>query len=71
MKITDNRNKPIEFKKLIEGQFFEYDSDIWIKYDFDYIPNVPNAMNLCDCSKYTFTPNMMVVPVEVELVINR
>ena len=69
MKITDNRNKPIEFKKLIEGQFFEYDSDIWIKYDFDCIN--PNAMKLCDFSKYTFMPNVMVLPVEVEVVINR
>ena len=69
MKITDNRNKPIEFNNLVEGQFFEYNSDIWIKYDFDCINQ--NAMNLCDCSKYTFMPNMMVLPVEVEVVINR
>lgn len=69
MKITDKRKKPVEFKELAVGDFFEYDDYIWVKYDMEYIEN--NSLNLDDCVRDSIFPATMVVPVEVELVINR
>ena len=69
MKITDKRKKPVEFGKLAVGDFFEYDDDIWVKYDTDYIEN--NAFSLDDCVKNSILPATMVVPLEVELIITR
>lgn len=69
MKITDKRKKQVEFGKLAVGDFFEYDDYIWVKYDIDYVRD--NSLNLDDCVTYSVLPATMVVPVEVELVLNR
>ena len=69
MKITDKRKKPVEFKELAVGDFFEYDDYIWVKYDIDYVGD--NSLNLDDCVTYSVLPATMVVPVEVEIIIYR
>lgn len=69
MKIKDNRNKPIEFSKLVVGDFFEYDDYIWVKYDMDYTED--NSLNLCDFVIDSILPDTIVVPLNVELVINK
>ena len=67
MKITDKRKKPVEFKELAVGDFFEYDDYIWVKYDMEYIEN--NSLNLDDCVRGSILPATMVVPVEIEIII--
>lgn len=69
MKIKDNRNKPIEFSKLVIGDFFEYDDYIWIKYDMNCTAD--NSLNLYDCVMDSILPATIVVPIDVELVINK
>ena len=69
MKIKDNRNKPIEFSKLVVGDFFEYDDYIWVKYDMDYTED--NSLNLYDFVIDSILPDTIVVPLNVELVINK
>lgn len=69
MKIKDNRNKPIEFSKLVIGDFFEYDDYIWVKYDMDYTED--NSLNLYDFVIDSILPDTIVVPLNVELVINK
>lgn len=69
MKIKDNRNKPIEFSKLVVGDFFEYDDYIWVKYDMDYTED--NSLNLYHFVIDSILPDTIVVPLNVELVINK
>ena len=69
MKIKDNRNKPIEFSKLVVSDFFEYDDYIWVKYDMDYTED--NSLNLYDFVIDSILPDTIVVPLNVELVINK